>query len=188
MDTMETIKGRRSIRKYKPKEIPHEVLLQVLEAARLAPSGANRQPFQLIVVTDPKKKKDLVPLCKNQGFVEEASVFIAGVDDPQQKWSRVDLSIALDQLTLAAVEQGLGTCWVGAFDPEKLAIYLGVPKDKVITVCLALGYPDESPEARPRKTMNELVFWNSYGTRREFDLSRSGSGRPHLDGCLLITN
>ena len=167
MDVMETIKNRRSIRKYKAKEIPQEVLLQVLEAARLAPSGANRQPFQLIVVTDPEKKKGLVPLCKNQHFVEEASVFIAGVDDPQQKWNKVDLSIALDQLTLAAAEKGLGTCWVGAFDQEKLATYLDVPKDKVITVCLSLGYPDESPDPRSRKSMNEIVFWNSYGKKTD---------------------
>jgi nitroreductase len=164
---MSAIKNRRSIRKYQAKEIPHDVLLQVLESARLAPSGANRQPFQLIVVTDIEKKKGLVPLCKNQHFVEEASVFIAGVDDPQQKWSRVDLSIALDHLSLAALEHGLGTCWVGAFDAEKLASYLEVPKDKVITVCMSIGYPDESPEARTRKSMAEIVFWNSYGKRSE---------------------
>ena len=121
MDAIETIKNRRSIRKYKAKEIPQDVLLQVLEAARLAPSGANRQPFHLIVVTDPEKRKELVPICKNQRFVGEASVFIAGVDDPQQKWNRVDLSIALDHITLAAAENGLGTCWVGAFEPEKMA-------------------------------------------------------------------
>ncbi|MGD0816909.1 MAG: nitroreductase family protein [Methanomassiliicoccales archaeon] len=167
MDVMTAIKNRRSIRKYIAKEIPQDVLLQVLEAARLAPSGANRQPFHLIVITDPEKKKDLVPLCKNQHFVEEAAVFIAGVDDPLQKWSRVDLSIALDQLSLAALEEGLGTCWVGAFDQEKLAAYLGVPKDRVITVCMSLGYPDESPEARSRKPMNELTYWNSYGKQAD---------------------
>ncbi|HEY3419727.1 MAG TPA: nitroreductase family protein [Methanomassiliicoccales archaeon] len=167
MGAMETIENRRSIRKYQAKEIPQDVLLRVLEAARLAPSGANRQPFQLIVVTDPEKKKGLVPLCKNQQFVGEASVFIAGVDDPQQKWNRVDLSIAMDHITLAALEHGLGTCWVGAFDPEKLAAYLEVPKDKVITVCLALGYPNESPEARSRKAMDDLVFWDSYGNKAE---------------------
>ncbi len=163
METMMAIKNRRSIRKYKAKEIPQDVLLQVLEAAQLAPSGANRQPYHLIVVTDPEKKKGLVPICKNQQFVGETSVFIAGVDDPLQKWNRVDLTIALDELSLAAVELGLGTCWVGAFDQEKMAEYLGVPKDKVITVCMALGYPDETPEARSRKPLAEIAYWNSYG-------------------------
>jgi nitroreductase len=167
MDTITAIKSRRSIRKYKEKQIPQDVLLQLLEAARQAPSGANRQPFQLIVVTDPEKKKGLVPLCKNQHFVDEAAVFIAGIDDPMQKWSKVDLTIALDHLSLAAVELGLGTCWVGAFDPEKLAAYLDVPKDRVITVCMSLGYPDETPEARSRKPMSDLVHWNSYGKKAE---------------------
>jgi nitroreductase len=167
MDTMNAVKNRRSIRKYKAKQIPQDVLFQLLEAARLAPSGANRQPFQLIVVTDPEKKKGLVPLCKNQHFVDEAAVFIAGIDDPSQKWNKVDLSIALDHLSLAAVELGLGTCWVGAFDPEKLAAYLDVPKDRVITVCMSLGYPDETPEARSRKPINELTYWNSYGKKAE---------------------
>ena len=167
MEVKTAIEERRSIRKYKTKPIPHDVLLRLLEAARRAPSGANRQPFHLIVVTDPEIKKGLVPLCKNQQFVDEASVFIAGIDDPQQKWNKVDLSIALDHLSLAAVEYGLGTCWVGAFDPEKLATYLGVPKDKVVTVCISVGYPDESPEARSRKPMNEIVFWNKYGNGEE---------------------
>ena len=167
MEVKTAIENRRSIRKYKAKPIPQSVLLELLEAARLAPSGANRQPFQLIVVTDPVKKKGLVPLCKNQAFVDEASVFIAGIDDPQQKWSKVDLSIALDHLSLAAVEKGLGTCWVGAFDPEKLAEYLGVPKDKVITVCMSLGYPDESPDARSRKPIKDITYWNKYGNIEE---------------------
>jgi nitroreductase len=167
MEVKTAIENRRSIRKYKSKPVPQEVLLQLLEAARRAPSGANRQPFNLIVVTDPAKKKGLVPLCKNQQFVDEAPVFIAGIDDPQQKWNRVDLTIALDHLSLAAEEKGLGTCWVGAFDPEKLGEYLGLPKDKVITVCLSLGYPDETPEARSRKTMKEIVFWNNYGSPQD---------------------
>lgn len=167
METMTAIKNRRSVRKYKAKEIPQDDLLQVLEAARLAPSGANRQPYHLIVVTDPEKRRGLVPMCKNQHFVGEASVFIAGVDDPLQKWNRVDLSIALDQLSLAALELGLGTCWVGAFDQEKMAEYLGVPNDKVITVCMALGYPDETPDARSRKPLAEIAYWNSYGKQSD---------------------
>jgi nitroreductase len=167
MDVMTAIKNRRSIRKYQAKEIPSDVLLQLLEAARLAPSGANRQSWQLIVVTDPEKKKELVPLCKNQHFIEDASVFIVGIDDPAQKWNRVDLTIALDELSLAAEERGIGTCWVGAFDADKLANYLEVPKDKVITVCMSIGYPDESPEARSRKPMSEIVYWNSWGKKSD---------------------
>jgi nitroreductase len=120
----------------------------------------------MIVVQDAERKRGLVPLCKNQKFIEECSAFIAAVDDPSQKWYRVDVAIALDHLTLAAHAKGLGTCWIGAFDPEKVAEYLGVPKGKVVTVCMTLGYPDEAPEERTRKPTEELFYWEKYGDKR----------------------
>ncbi len=163
MDVTTAIRTRRSVRRYKRKDIPDNVLKEVLEAARLAPSAANRQAWELIVVKDPVLKAELVPLCKNQKFVEECSVFLVAVEDPQQKWSRVDVTIMMDHITLAAHEKGLGTCWIGAFDKEKVGEVLGVPGNRTVTVCLTLGYPDESPEARPRKSMDELVFENRYG-------------------------
>lgn len=165
LGVMEVIRSRRSIRRYKKKPIPEDLLMEVLEAARLAPSGANRQFWKLIVVRDDERKKGLVPLCRDQKFIEDCSAFIAAVDDPNQKWFRVDVAIALDHLSLAAAEKGLGTCWIGAFDPEKVAEYLGVPKGFVVTVCMTLGYPAESPEPRPRKSLEELIFWEKYGER-----------------------
>lgn len=163
---MNAIKNRRSIRKYKKRRIPENDLKAVLEAARLAPSGANRQFWKMIVVQDEERKKELVPLCNNQKFIEDCSAFIAGIDDPSQKWYRVDIAIAMDHLTLAAYSKGLGTCWIGAFDREKLAEYLGVPKGQVITVCMTLGYPDEAPEPRTRKPAAELFYWERYGVRQ----------------------
>ncbi|OPY26142.1 MAG: nitroreductase A [Methanomassiliicoccales archaeon PtaU1.Bin030] len=163
MDVTTAIRTRRSVRRYKKKDIPDNVLREILEAARLAPSAANRQAWELIVVKDPELKARLVPLCKNQKFVEECSVFLVAVEDPQQKWSRVDVTIMMDHITLAAHEKGLGTCWIGAFDREKVGEALGVPGNRLVTVCLTLGYPDESPEARPRKSMDELVYENRYG-------------------------
>ena len=166
MPVMSAIKNRRSIRRYKRKKIPENDLMKILEAARLAPSGANRQFWKMIVVQDEERKKGLVPLCKNQKFIEECSAFIAGIDDPSQKWYRVDVAIALDHLTLAAYSKGLGTCWIGAFDPEKVAEYLGVPKGQVVTVCMTLGYPDEAPEERTRKPAEELFYWEKYGGKK----------------------
>ena len=125
-------------------------------------SGANRQPWQLVVVTDAEKRKALVPICKDQRFVGECSAFIAGIDDPSQKWARVDVAIAMEHIALAAVDKGLGTCWIGAFDPEKLRIALAVPAGLVVTAGMTLGYPDEAPEARTRKNLNELVHWESF--------------------------
>jgi nitroreductase len=159
------IKARRSIRKYKRKELSNEVLDHLLDLVRHAPSGANRQPWELVVITDRLRLKGLVPLCKEQAFVADCSAFIVGVDDLQQKWSKVDLAIALDHLTLAAAEEGLGTCWIGAFDPERMAEYVGLPKDRTVTVCMTLGYPDETPAARSRKKSEDLISWDHYGTR-----------------------
>jgi nitroreductase len=163
MDVASAIQKRRSIRKYKAKEVPHDLLMEILEGARLAPSGANRQPWQLIVITDAERKQGLVPICKDQKFIADCSIFIAGVDDPSQKWARVDVAIALEHIALMAVEKGLGTCYIGAFDGEKLAAYLGIPKPYVVTVGMALGYPDESPDARSRKPVAELLHWERYG-------------------------
>ncbi|MGD0056755.1 MAG: nitroreductase family protein [Methanomassiliicoccales archaeon] len=163
---MNAIRNRRSIRRYKRKKIPENDLMEVLEAARLAPSGANRQFWKMIVVQDEERKRGLVPLCNNQKFVEDCSAFIAGIDDPSQKWNRVDIAITFDHLTLAAYSKGLGTCWIGAFDPEKVAEYLGVPKGQVVTVCMTLGYPDENPGARTRKPSSELFFFERFGGKK----------------------
>jgi len=159
------IKARRSIRKFKRKEIPVEVLDRLLEMVMAAPSGANRQPWELVVITDRARLKGLVPLCKEQAFVGDCSAFLIGVADPQQKWAKVDLAIALDHLTLAAVEEGLGTCWIGAFDHQMISDYVGLPPERTVTVCIALGYPDETPAARSRKKAEELINWDRYGSR-----------------------
>jgi nitroreductase len=166
MDVTTAIRTRRSIRKYKKKELPENVLREILEAARMAPSAANRQAWELVVVKDPRIKAELVPICKNQKFVEECSVFLAAIEDPEQKWSRVDVTIMMDQMTLAAHEKGLGTCWIGAFDKDKVGALLGVPANRQVCVCLTLGYPDESPEGRPRKPAEELIHFDRYGARQ----------------------
>lgn len=163
MDVKEAIQSRRSVRKYVRKPIAQAMLDELLEAARLAPSGANRQPWQMVVVTDDERLRELVPICKNQDFVGECAAFFVGIDDPQQKWSRVDVTIAMDHISLAAQEMGLGTCWIGAFDQAKLADFLGLPKERVVTVCMTVGYPEESPAARSRKPKEELFFKDRYG-------------------------
>jgi nitroreductase len=165
MDVTTAIRTRRSVRRYKNKDISESVLKDVLEAARLAPSAANRQAWELIVVRDRLLKQELMPMCKNQKFVEECPVFLVAVEDPAQKWSRVDVSIMLDHVTLEAHSKGLGTCWIGAFDREKVGALLGVPAEKAVTACMTLGYPDEEPDARPRKPAEELFHRDRYGTR-----------------------
>ena len=165
MEVKGAIRSRRSIRKYKPQELPDDVLEHLLEMARAAPSGANRQSWEMVVITDRLRLRGLVPICKDQAFIGDCSAFLVGVDDPQQKWAKVDLIIAMDHLSLAAVEEGLGTCWIGAFDRERMAEQAGLPPEREVTVCMALGYPDETPPARGRKRMEELFHWERYGER-----------------------
>jgi nitroreductase len=166
MEVSEAISKRRSIRKYKRKEMPREDVLKLLEAARTAPSGANRQPWEIVAITDPLRLKELVPVCKNQAFLADCSLFLVGLDDVEAKWARVDLAIALDHVTLLAEDMGLGSCWIGAFDADALGKFVSAPKNKMVTVCLAVGYPDEEPDARSRKPMEQLVSFGSYGKRQ----------------------
>lgn len=166
MDVSTAIRTRRSVRRYKRKDIPDEVLKDVLEAARLAPSAANRQAWEMVVVKDPQLRQELVPLCKNQRFVGECSVFLVAIEDPAQKWSRVDATIMLDHVTLEAHEKGLGTCWIGAFDKAQVGALLNVPPNKEVMACMTLGYPDEEPDARPRKPAEELLHIDRYGVRQ----------------------
>ena len=165
MDVMTAIRGRRSIRRYKDKKISPNEMEDILEAARLAPSAANRQAWELIVIEDRETKNPLVPLCKNQKFVGECSALLVGIEDPAQRWSRVDAAIMLDHITLAAYEKGLGTCWIGAFDKERIESLLGVPSNRSVAICLTLGYPDESPTPRSRKAPHELFHRERYGRK-----------------------
>lgn len=162
MGILDTIKDRRSIRTYKSEHIPQEKLEKLLEAARLAPSAANRQNWKFIVVENEQVKKQLVTACNNQAFVGTASHIIAGTGDPSQKWHQVDLAIALEHIVLEAVELGLGTCWIGAFNEDEVKRLLRIPQDKKVVALLTVGIPDESPTARPRKTLEEIVSYNEY--------------------------
>ena len=158
MDVTGAIKARRSIRKFNRKEIPSELLEHMLEMARIAPSGANRQPWEMVVITDRQRLKDLVPICKDQSFVGDCSAFLVGIDDPQQKWAKVDLTIALDHLTLAAVDEGLGTCWICHFDAAIIQKGLNLPENLVPIAITPLGYPDDNNAKRTSRKPKEELF------------------------------
>ncbi|MBL7170871.1 MAG: nitroreductase family protein [Candidatus Omnitrophica bacterium] len=166
MNTFETIKSRRSIRKYKSTAIEEEKLNKVLEALQLAPTACNFQPFKFIVVKDKKVKNALVPVCRDQKFIAEAPIVIVGCTYPENAYQKmggkgnsheVDLAIAFDHLTLAAWELGLGTCWIGAFSEEEVKKVLGIPSPVRVVALTPLGYPDEKPQLRRRKSMKELI-------------------------------
>ena len=169
MDVFDAITERRSIRAYKPDPVPEDKLNRILEAARLAPSAKNRQPWKFIVVKDPIIRQALVPACKGQRFVGEAPVVIVGVAETTDYVLTcgipahiIDIAIAMTQITLQAMEEGLGTCWIGAFYQDEVKKILGIPPDKQVVELMTLGYPAESPAPRSRKSFEEVFVFDRY--------------------------
>lgn len=163
MNVKDAIVARRSIRRYKNRPIPKKKLEDLLDAMRLAPSANNMQRWSFVVVTDPELKKKLVPVCGNQGFVGTCSAYLVGVAEPGAYYSTVDMTIALDHLTLRAVELGLGTCWIGDFEPDKVKKILGIPKNREVPICMTLGYPVLAHKARTRKKLSKLFYTDIWG-------------------------
>lgn len=163
MDLLEAIQKRRSIRSYLDKPVEEDKLQRVLEAARLSPSARNRQDRKIIVVRDAQRRADLAQAA-DQPWLQTAPVILAmvgltpdSVMHCQVPADPVDCAIALDHITLAAVAEGLGTCWVGHFDQDRCREILGVPAAAKIIELMPLGYPAEQPKARPRKPLDEIV-------------------------------
>jgi nitroreductase len=169
MDVREAIKLRRSIRKFQNKNIPRETLEKILNAGRLAPSANNRQPWKFITVIDETKRRKLAEAAKGQKFVGEASAIIVGVAlNPDYIMScgvpgyAVDISIALDHMMLAAVEEGLGTCWIGAFHQQKVKNLLYIPDKYKVVALLPIGFADETPNPKSRKPLDRILNYERY--------------------------
>lgn len=164
----ELIKNRYSVRSYKPDIVEDHKLAQVLEAARLAPTAANRQPFQLILISTAGRKEELNRIY-SRDFFTEAPLVICACAVPSQAWSRgesnysyVDTAIAMDHLTLAATELGLGTCWIAAFDRGAARQVLGLPDTVEPVAFTPLGYPADRPGVKSRKPLSELVRYEHW--------------------------
>jgi len=121
MDVFEAIEKRRSIRNYEPTPVPREKLEKILEAARLAPSASNVQPRHFIVVTDVEKREALSG-GMFASFLKQAPVVIVACGDEKKapKWHAIDVAIAVENMVVAATGEGLGTCWIGSFDENKV--------------------------------------------------------------------
>lgn len=162
VDVEEAIRSRRSIRQWQDRPVDRPTLERLLDAARLAPSGRNGQQWQIICVTDRGRLRELAAACAGQEQVAKAGAFLFIVNDPSAKWRHVDPAIALDHVTLRAVELGLGTCWIGAFDEREVRRILGIPDDKVAVIGMTVGWPAESPEPSARRPLEEAVRWEHY--------------------------
>lgn len=171
MEVKEAIERRRSVRSYRDEEVPRSLLEDIMESVRMAPSASNRQDWKFVIVDKESVKDQLYKAANEQSFVRDAPVVIAGVaTEPEEMMScevnagTVDLSIALDHLTLRAAEEGLGTCWIGAFDQEKAKEILEIPKDHKIISLMPLGYPtyDLTREEKRRKKVEDIISYNEY--------------------------
>jgi nitroreductase len=179
MDLMEAIKGRRSIRKYKPDPVSEEVLQEVIEAVRWSPSWANTQCWEVIIIRDPNMKSELantltttnparssiggaplvVVLCGKKGisgFEKGEAATVKG------DWLMFDTGIAMQNLCLAAHALGLGTVVVGLFDHKKAEEILGLPQNVEVVAMTPLGYPAVQRSAPKRKEVSEFVFSERY--------------------------
>jgi nitroreductase len=171
MDLMEAIKTRRSIRNFRETPVPENLLKEVLNAARLAPSAENAQPWKIIVVRDLQTRQRMAQACNGQKFLIQAPIVLVVCGIPEEAFQTVggymsshviDASIALDHATLAAHSLGLGTCWVAWFKEEKVKDLLGIPEDVRVVALTPLGYPDESPERPSRRNLEELISYDKY--------------------------
>jgi nitroreductase len=168
MDVMEAIAKRQSVRRYLDKEIPLELLDELLEAARLAPSASNKQDWKFVVVRD-SAIREQVAGAAGQPFIGTAPVIVAGVSiNPGRIMScdvpayAVDLAIAMTNITLLATARGLGTCWIGAFDQKRVKQILGIPPEFKVVQLMPVGYPDDSPRPKMRKSKDEIVSFDRY--------------------------
>ncbi len=162
---------RYSVRNFDPQPVEKEKLLYVLEAARIAPSAANFQPWQFLVITDPELLKSVQTTYHRAWFLT-APVVIVALGDHDKGWHRasdgkdfteIDVAIAVDHLTLAAAEQGLGTCWVCNFDVKRCSEIIDAPENLEAIALIPIGYPaGETKPAKKRESIDQIVHWNTF--------------------------
>ncbi|MFX0087325.1 MAG: nitroreductase family protein [Candidatus Hodarchaeota archaeon] len=179
-DLFQIIQQRRSIRKYKPGEIPEADLKKILDAARLAPSAENSQPWRFILVKD-QKTKELLAQPTTQSFISKANIIIVVLGDTStsccpsaQTWTTHDPMIATEHLVLAATALGYGTCWIANYRSrskvwiDEVKQVLKIPESMRIVVLVALGIPAENPKPRSRKNLQDISFDEIYGNPKIF--------------------
>ena len=169
MDFLELVRSRYSVRAYEPTPVEEEKLQLVLEAALLAPTAANRQPFRLIVIATEGREAELRRIYP-ASWLTQAPLIICACTVPDEGWVRtdgkgyadVDVTIAMDHLILAARSLDLGTCWIADFDPAVAREVLGLPDGVEPVFFISLGYPAGQPHSKTRKSLSDLVRYERW--------------------------
>jgi nitroreductase len=165
MNVSDAIRMRKSVRSYLGKQVEDGKLTAVLESARLAPSAGNRQEWRFVTVREAETRKRIAEAANNQAFIGEAPAVIVACAETDgrimicgQPCYPIDVAIALDHITLAAVELGLGTCWIGAFDEKKVKQILSIPEKIRVVGLMPIGYAsDPSPVEKKRLSLDAIV-------------------------------
>ena len=165
MSLIDFILTRRSIRHYDTKAIPEDILNQIFEAGRNAPSAANRQPIHFIIVNNEEAKKELSKGMFNRHIKDSPAVIVGCADVNSAltgKWAIVDAAIAMQNMVIAAWTLGIGSCWIGACNEEKVKELLKIPDKWKVVALVTLGYPAEQPKPRKKKSFEEMFSFNSF--------------------------
>jgi nitroreductase len=174
MDVYECIKTRRSIRKFKDVEVPWDLVVRLLEAGKSAPSAGNIQNWKFIVITDKAAKQEIAEFCGNQLWIAKAPLLIVPVADVEKAkrfygirgerlYSAQNIAAAIENILLLAHSEGLGACWIGYMEEDKLASHLGVPEGIRPQAVIALGYPAEKAPVPPKYTLENVMYFRQFG-------------------------
>ena len=167
---LELVAGRYSCRNYKDMPVSEDLILKIIEAARLAPSAVNRQPWKFLILDTPELKQSVID-CYSRDWVKTAPVFIVALGDHSSAWHRggdnkdhtdVDLSIAVEHICLAASSLNLGSCWICNFDADKFKRELNIPSDLEPVAIIPIGYPADTVIEKKRKPIEEIVKWGGF--------------------------
>jgi nitroreductase len=169
---LDAIAKRQSIRSYKDEPIKEDELREVLDAGRIAPSGCNKQPWTFVVVQDRVMIGKLVHAIGGQDFVGKAAALVVACKDgigyhigKRYDGGVIDITIALDHMTLQAASIGIGTCWLGMYDGEEVEQLLGIPAQNPVVAILAMGYPEGESGRKPRrKDLDSIICWEKFTT------------------------
>lgn len=178
MDLLNLIKSRRSVRLYEDRPVKEEDLQIILEAARWAPTGANLQPWHFVIVRDKELRKQIGKYARfffiKSSHVEHAPcVIILCYEKNKGKFGIYDVTLAGGNILLVAQSLGLGTCWIGAFDEEKIKELIGIPENVSVVALITLGYPKENPAPPPRLEIEKIVHYESWSNVKKRSLSDS---------------
>lgn len=178
MDCLEAIKARRSIRRFKDRLVEKEKILEILEAARLAPSAGNLQPLRMVVVNEKKLIEAISTFTYEQVWISEAPIALvicASIEQTKRFYAEKglefvlqDCSAAIQNILLTATSLGLGACWVGAFIENKIKQLLSIPDEVKVIAIVPIGYADEKPEMPPKIDLNSITYFNAWGKPLKF--------------------